>query len=293
MGITRLLVLIALLTVSCGYQPTENIPEPPLDIGPYDYNQPDIPAWEPDQYVVDCGTNGMCFVPAGPFWMGCNSDFDYNCEDDESPYHEVTLSAYYIDRTEVTELEYSKCVNAGECHIPGTSDNRGNWNDIGRVNNPVNCVNRIMAGKYCSWVGKRLPTEAEWEKAARGTDGRKYPWGNTYPNLDLAAFHPGTGDWESTGTSDVCTKSPAGDSPYGLCDMAGNVREWVADWYLEDYYSISPLTDPSGPSTGDTAIVRGGDGGSSSLFVRVSSRGRRGLEVVNAENGFRCVLSAQ
>jgi len=182
--------------------------------------------WEPDDYTVSC-SNGMCLIPAGSFWMGCNSAVDNDCDSDESPYHEVTLSGYYIDKTEVTVDDYADCVTAGACTAPSTASSYCNWEVSGKGNHPVNCVNWSQAGEYCTWAGKRLPTEAEWEKAARGTDGRKYPWGNEDATCEYAVMDDGVNGCGTDSTWNVCSKSPAGDSPYGLCDMSGNVWEWV------------------------------------------------------------------
>jgi len=237
--------------------------------------------WEPDDYTVNCGADGMCFIPAGLFWMGCNSTVDSDCDGDEKPYHEVTLSAYYIDKTEVTQGEYKKCVDAGECNTP--SDN---WDPIGTPNRPVVYVDWNDATAYCAWAGKRLPTEAEWEKAARGTDGRKYPWGNEDATCDNAVIGGCPGD-----AMDVCSKSPAGDSPYGLCDMAGNVWECVSDWYASDYYSNSPTSNPTGPVSGSDRVRRGGSFRNGYGAHRASSRLYDTPSYDYVNRGFRCSRS--
>lgn len=122
-----------------------------------------------------------------------------------------------------------------------------------KSDHPVNCVDWDQAVAYCQWEGKRLPTEAEWEKAARGTDGRIYPWGNTAPDCNRAQYGKCGGQTVSVGTK------PAGSSPYGVLDMAGNVDEWVADWYDSDYYAQSPSENPKGPSSGQHRGARGGN----------------------------------
>ena len=210
----------------------------------------------------------MILIPAGVFWMGCNSEIDNICYDSEKPYHEVQLSAYYIDKTEVTQGAYKKCVDAGMCGVPGCD-----WYPSGTPNRPVVCVDWNDAIAYCTWAGKRLPTEAEWEKAARGTDGRKYPWGNQTATCEYAVMYDGGTGCGTGSTWDVCGKSPAGDSPYGLCDMAGNVWEWVSDWYGSDYYSNSPSSNPTGPDSGSYRVVRGGGFDFSGDYLRASSRG--------------------
>lgn len=231
----------------------------------------------------------MVLIPAGSFWMGCNATVDSQCEGDESPYHEVTLSGYYIDKTEVTVDDYADCVTAGACTAPSTASSYCNWEVSGKGNHPVNCVNWSQAGEYCTWAGKRLPTEAEWEKAARGTDGRKYPWGNEDATCEYAVMYDGTGKACGTdSTWEVCGKSPAGDSPYGLCDMSGNVWEWVSDWYDSGYYTNSPASNPTGPVSGSFRVGRGGGFVNFDHYLRASSRNAVSPSVDSDLLGFRC-----
>ena len=232
----------------------------------------------PDTNAPD--TNVMLLIPSGSFWMGCNETVDRQGYDNEIPYHQVSLSAYYIDKTEVTQNEYKKCVDAGVCDTPGCD-----WNPAMTPNRPVVCVNWAQADEYCTWVGKRLPTEAEWEKAARGTDGRKYPWGNETASCELAVMDG------CPGSMDVCSKSPAGDSPYGLCDMAGNVWEWVSDWYDSGYYTNSPASNPIGPASGPGRVVRGGGFGFVYDNLRASRRIVYDPADVDDYLGFRCARS--
>jgi len=226
--------------------------------------------------------------------MGCNEAVDTWCLDDETPYHEVMLSGYYMDKTEVTVDQYEGCMTAGSCTAPLTDGDYCNWGASGRGSHPVNCVTWAQADEYCAWAGKRLPTEAEWEKAARGTDGRMYPWGNEDATCEYAV----TDDLDGYGcgtdsTWDVCSKSPAGDSPYGLCDMAGNVREWVSDWYDEDYYSSSPSSNPTGPDGGTDRVIRGGGFAIYGYWARrASSRDFAYPSLDSADLGFRCARDA-
>ncbi len=239
--------------------------------------------WVPDNYTVAC-SNGMCFVPAGPFMMGCNQKLQSACPTSDLPYHQITLSAYYIDQTEVIQSEYKKCVSAGTCSAPSCNYEPGSM-----PNKPVVCVNWNQAVQYCSYVGKRLPTEAEWEKAARGTDGRPYPWGLESPNCDLAIMKLGTQGCGSVSTWNVCSKSPAGNSPYGLCDASGNAAEWVSDWHLSTYYSTSPSNDPTGPASGTNKVLRGGSytDGAAIMPVTLHSYADK-PEWDSNQYGFRC-----
>jgi len=237
--------------------------------------------WQAGEYTANCGADGMCLIPAGSFWMGCNDEVDSDCESDELPYHEVTLAGYYMDKTEVTQGEFKKCVDAGECDEPGCR-----WDPTGTPNRPVVCVNWTEAGEYCAWVGKRLPTEAEWEKAARGTDGRKYPWGNETATCEYAVMYPCSDD-----PLDVCSKLPAGHSPYGLCDMAGNVWESVSDWYKSDYYTNSPASNPTGSVSGSGRVMRGGSFADDDAYLRASSRAGYYPSAGSGDLGFRCARS--
>ena len=225
----------------------------------------------------------MVYVPAGEFMMGCNSKVDDACDDDEKPYHEVYLDAYYIDKYEVTQGEYDKCVQAGEC------DENEKYDGFTGSKQPVVGVDWKDAKTYCEWAGKRLPTEAEWEKAARGTDGRIYPWGNEEPTCEYAVFDPPGGE-NGCGrdkTWDVGSK-PKGASPYGALDMAGNVWEWVADWYDGDYYGRSGNRNPEGPNNGKSRVVRGGGWYYFANNMRASTRLWFDPEDRSYGGGFRC-----
>ena len=180
--------------------------------------------------------------------MGCNAAVD-NCSsssrDIELPAHMVTLSPYRIDLLEVTQAAYVACVDAGFCRVPTCSwdpSHRGDW--------PVECVTIDDALAYCHHVGRRLPTEAEWEFAARGTDSRIYPWGNEAPDCSRAELVDCAGKIRPPGGR------PAGASPFGVLDLADSVQEIVNDFY--DTYSDSPQVDPSGPRAGSDRVIRGG-----------------------------------
>jgi formylglycine-generating enzyme required for sulfatase activity len=203
----------------------------------------------------------MAFIPAGPFTMG----FDRG-SGDEGPAHTAELSAYYLDRTEVTVAQYRACVEAGGCTPPhhGAKTYRlayegrfTNWDQPGREQHPVNAVSWVQADQYCRWAGKRLPTEAEWEKAAGG-EGRRYPWGDEEATCERVVMDDGGDGCGQDSTWPVGSK-PEGASPHGVMDLAGNVWEWVADWYDHGYYGRAPLADPfnADPASG-LKILRGG-----------------------------------
>jgi formylglycine-generating enzyme required for sulfatase activity len=184
-------------------------------------------------------------IPEGEFIMG--SDISFSNAD--KPQHKVFLDTFWIDKTEVTNRMYRECVNAGICSEPEIGDYYGKpFYD----NFPVVWVRWSQANSYCGWAGGRLPTEAEWEKAARGYDGRNYPWGNEGPTCDKSNFAGCSGDISPV------DERLRGASPYGVINMAGNVSEWVNDWYGENYYASSPYKNPLGPSTGEFHVFRGG-----------------------------------
>jgi formylglycine-generating enzyme required for sulfatase activity len=213
----------------------------------------------------------MVRVPAGAFHYGCNASVDSQCEDDEKPGKRVTLPAFTIDKTEVMASAYGACVNTGTCTKPKTGGSC-NWGKSGRGDHPINCVDWIQAKAYCSWAGKRLPTEQEWEKAARGTDGRKYPWGNQSASCARAVMNDGGTGCGDNKTWPVGSK-PSGASPYGAQDMAGNVWEWTSDWY---------------DSKKKGRVLRGGSWGYDARRVRASSRGRYYPAFRSNSYGFRC-----
>lgn len=227
----------------------------------------------------------LLYVPAGKFLMG-STDTDALAESNEKPQHTVTLDAYWIDQTDVTNAMYTKCVSAGKCRPPRNTRNYGNSN---YANHPVVYVSWIDALAYCSWAERRLPTEAEWEEAARGTDGRIYPWGNNELSADfLNAFS--LSDSDVSDTTEV-GKYPNGKSVYGAYDMAGNVWQWVSDWYSDTYYQSSPSSNPLGPDTGQYRVLRGGSWANSWNVARSAFRSYLSPGYTENYIGFRCARS--
>jgi formylglycine-generating enzyme required for sulfatase activity len=220
----------------------------------------------PDESTGGVGKAGtqdapMALVPAGEFTMGSN------LADDEKPVHQVYLNAFYMDKYEVTVGQYATFLEVTDMDEPP------DWyimNQPQHQKRPVVNVVWEDAVKFCKWAGKRLPTEAEWEKAARGTDGRIYPWGNEAPTRLHANF--GRKEWNNHLALTPVGSFEEGKSPYGIYDMAGNAWEWVSDWYDHDFYKTSPRRNPIGPTAGDSKGVRGGSWLYISEFLRSAHR---------------------
>lgn len=215
-------------------------------------------------------------VAAGEFVMGCNEAVDDACDDDEKPMHTVSLSAFEIEQTEVTQGQYTACVLDDACSPPACA-----W-DCEQPGLPAGCLDWQQAQDYCAWAGRRLPSEAEWEKAARGSEGALFPWGDDAPDCALAHL-AGCGDGPAPAGS-----LEDGASPYGALDMAGNMVEMVADWYDAEYYASSPASDPTGPSSGERYVGRGGGYRSEADWLRASKRDWYDLADSAASLGFRC-----
>jgi formylglycine-generating enzyme required for sulfatase activity len=241
---------------------------------------------KPTQFIDAKGVP-MALVPAGEFQMGSD-----NGSQDEKPVHTVYLDAFYMDVYEVTNARYAECVSTKACQPPtqtGSSTRRSFYSDAQYADYPVIYVTWAMAKAYCTWRGGNLPTEAQWEKAARGgLQGMDYPWGNEQPVCEKGAQNGANfeGCGSSNDTKAVGSYSPNG---YGLFDLAGNVWEWVRDWYSESYYSSqTSFTNPFGPTSGDGRVVRGGSWRSYSILLRVADRFRNVPLYNYYDIGFRC-----
>jgi serine/threonine-protein kinase len=236
----------------------------------------------------------IVYVPAGEFVMGGEVYYD------ERPIHIVDLDAYWIDQTEVTNgmfavflTEEGNREEAGVTWLDSSDEDTtihlaaDSWQvDRGYEEYPVGEVTWYGANAYCSWAGRRLPTEAEWEKAARGTNGNTYPWGNNAPTSELLNFNDNVGSTTKIGSY------PNGAGPYGALDMAGNVWEWVADRHSRTYYATSPPNNPLGPETGFFRVLRGGAWNYRETYARSVHR-NRGIPTISHDFiGFRCARDA-
>lgn len=239
------------------------------------------------------------YVPEGIFFMG---GLDPKAAANEKPVHQVTMHGFWIDKVEVTNGMYSLCVNAGGCRLPlefKSSSRNIYYSDAQFTEFPVIYVTWYQADTYCSWAGRRLPTEAEWERAARGSDSRTYPWGDLVPDASHANFNSFFGDTTRVGNI------PLSASPFGVLDMSGNVAEWTNDFYDADYYSSGINFSPPGPSARSASferVVRGGTYQDSDADIRVSKRSSvtgsnpvarvdspEWLGTYSPKIGFRCV----
>ena len=218
------------------------------------------------------------YVPEGEFTMG-SGDGGAN----EQPVHKIFLDAFWIMRTEVTNAQYGRCVRAGICIAP--QGDGGRWKDVRYANHPVVWIDWDQANTYAEWVNGRLPTEAEWEKACRGDDLRTYPWGDADPSAKLLNFSD-----SGIGDTTVVGSYPAGASPYGALDLAGNVWEWVSDWYDGGYYGQSVESNPTGPVSGGFRVWRSGSFHYDAVSVRCAGRPWFSTESPHDDVGFRVVL---
>ena len=228
----------------------------------------------------------------GAFIMGT-----YEGLGNERPEHKVYVNSYAIDQFEVTMSLYDKFLEATGRRPPPLWD-KGAVGSVG--DRPAVGVTWGDADAYCQWAGKRLPTEAEWEKAARGTDGRRYPWGHMQPFVDIANYNRGA--WVSYSITLVQVKSgvkgmsvrhglkEGGKSPYGLYHMAGNAAEWVSDWYDREYYQTSPERNPAGPESGEKRVIRGGSWTDLPSGIRSTIRVAASPDYRDLTVGFRCAM---
>ncbi|MFQ5895967.1 MAG: formylglycine-generating enzyme family protein [Nitrospinota bacterium] len=218
----------------------------------------------------------MVFVPPGPFLQG-SAEGPYH----EGPARQVVLDAFFIDLTEVSNEAYGRFRRATGNRAPRYASDAA----LNRPNQPVVGVDWFEAAAYCAWAGKRLPTEAEWEKAARGPEGRRYPWGEAFAPEKVNGLG-------ASGGPEPVGGRPGGASPYGALHMAGNVWEWVADFYADHYYRRAPARNPLGPPSGFLRVIKGGSYRNGPEHLRAAVRFRLDPVVRWKSVGFRCARDA-
>ncbi len=297
-------VTLLLLGVGCGVdKEADQAPEPTASPEPAD--GPRLG----DTQVRSADGMVMVYVPAGAFQMGSDDDavdqamqacsqFQDGCKrewfEGELPAHTVTLDRFWLDQTEVTNAQYRKCVEAGACKASTRCDwGEPTYENPAKADHPVACLGWGEAKAYCEWAGGRLPTEAEWEYAARGEAGNRYPWGDTFDGSRLNFCDVNCAEeWKDVNYDDgYAVAAPVGSFPDGASwcgglDMAGNVWEWVSDWYQA--YPSERQVNPAGPDSGQYKVLRGGAWLNGSSDVRGANRGQEGPSLRYADVGFRC-----
>ncbi len=237
----------------------------------------------------------MVLIPEGPFPMGVPHG-DRDGGRDEYPRHDVFVNNFYIDKFELTNSRYLEFVKATNHRIPQNPKNatrnlwQGDTITESLADRPVINVDWADANAYCQWAGKRLPTEAEWEKAAKGTADRRFPWGNVEPTNKHLNFNQ---QWIGEKTLMPVGSYELGKSPFGVYDMAGNVWEWVNDWYDAKYYEKSPAKNPTGPETGTKRVLRGSGWQNETPTVRIFTRVDSDSTIRNESTGFRCAMDVR
>ena len=253
--------------------------------------------------IKDDTKENMIFIPEGSFTMGFKIDNEHDWGDmDEEPVHQVTLSSYWIDKYEVTSSNFTKFLNENknEAHrfIEITPSVTVQFDDNvyqpreGLENYPVNRVSWFGADAYCKWKEKRLPTEAEWEKAARGTDQRIFPWGNEFPDNSRVTFRRKFSE-KGFQVMEPVEGMKNGISPFRVHQMAGNVWEWVSDWSDATAYQDENRIDPKGPESGISKVLRGGNWYYKAYYMRTTYRFNERPDIFKVWQGFRCARQAK
>lgn len=280
-SLLRLLVGIMITVMLAACAPGEITTQPVIEASPTATAEPtavplklSVPSIGTTMLWMDGST--LIYIPPGEFSMGGDAG--------DNPARTVNLSAFWIYSTKMTNYQFGQCVASGGCAFPQDESSRTSLEDPLYSNRPVTGVDWEQAAAYCEWIGGSLPTEAQWEKTARGPSGNLHPWGDSEPTCDLLNFN------HCVGRATNSNAYPAGMSLYGALDMAGNVFEWVADWYDPAYYETTPAENPAGPEQGETRSVRGSSFESPPEGIAVSTRSNRAPGEYAGDLGFRCVV---
>ena len=225
----------------------------------------------------------IVFVPAGEFLMGSAPSDSNRDPVTEEPQHQVYLDAFWVSKTQITNTMFNACVAAQACKYSASMATNPHYQDPLYANHPVVYVSWSAAQTFCQWTGGRLPTEAEWEKANRGPDGQRFPWGDDLARIKF------TNAGDEVGNTTPAGAFPYGTSYYGALDMGGNVREWVADWYDPAYFTYSPAINPLGPESGEKKVLKGASYKDPWVYCRAANRLSHEPGSPGAVRGFRCV----
>lgn len=297
LSVLLLMLLLSGCIMETPIQPAQPVVEEETEIIPTDIPEPgsEIPADPVEEPVVFELPEGMVLIPATEYLMGCDPEHNngYPCPSDELPQHTVSLSAFAIDIYEVTNVQYAECVAADGCVPPISTASQARvdyYENPEYANFPMINVKWDDAMAYCTWAGKRLPTEAEWELAARGATPKTYAWGDDDPDCSQGNIYYDPSMSACVGDTVTVGSYPLGASEFGVMDMTGNVWEWVADSYIEDFYSLSPTENPLAEEDNQLRTVRGGGWSANWLAARLTSRAYDLSFYSGPDLGFRCAV---
>jgi len=297
LSVLLLMLLLSGCIMQTPLEPAQPVVEEELEVIPTEVTEPSLDITgeliaEPNVFELP---EGMVLIPATRYTMGCDPEHNngYACPRDELPQHLVSLSAFAIDIYEVTNAQYAECVAAGACAAPIATASQARedyYLSAEYANFPMINVKWEEAQAYCRWDGKRLPTEAEWELAARGTAPKAYAWGDEAPDCSKANIYNDATMSACVGDTVAVGSYPDGASEFGVMDMTGNVWEWVADSYIEDFYSVSPTENPLADEDNQLRTVRGGGWTANWLNARLTSRAYDLSFYNGSDLGFRCAV---
>ncbi len=296
-SVIMLMLLLSGCIMQTPLETAQPVIEEEVEVIPPEVTEPssEKPAEPVVEPVVTTIPEGMVLIPATEYMMGCDPEHNnsHGCPSDELPQHTVSVSAFAIDIYEVTNVQYAECVAADGCLPPIATASQARedyYSNDEYANFPMINIKWEQAQAYCSWAGKRLPTEAEWELAARGTSPKTYAWGDDDPDCSQGNVYYDPSMSACVGDTVAVGSYPLGASEFGVMDMTGNVWEWVADNYIEDFYGKSPTENPLAEEANQLRTVRGGGWAANWLAARLTNRGYDLSFFSGVDLGFRCAM---